>query len=56
MSLTKNQIAVKILKKTLELKTTDVALANHVKDCLSCLTIMRAASIECRDHFRGSKG
>lgn len=47
----KNGMAIAILKKTLDMNELNVKLANHVKDCNSCLTMLKQASENCLKHY-----
>lgn len=47
----KKQMAVAILKKTLDMDQLNVKLANHVKNCDVCLNFMQEASKKCFKHY-----
>lgn len=51
----KKQIAVALLKVTLNLDKKNIEIANHVKDCEHCLSIYDEASNKCVNHYEECK-
>jgi len=47
----KNEIAVAILKRSLDMDEFNVKLTNHVKNCDYCLNLMEEASKKCFNHY-----